>query len=118
MPTTAKPTPSWRDVLPIHPAAELFPLMSPDELAELAADIKKCGLTSKIVFWQSRKRGDRPQLLDGRNRLDAVEMMFGPPKVDRWVISADGLKPGEVLTLGEDVDPYAYVISANIRRRH
>ena len=32
MPTTAKPTPSWRDVLPIHPAADLFPLMSPDEL--------------------------------------------------------------------------------------
>ena len=23
---------SWRDVLPIHPAADLFPLMSPDEL--------------------------------------------------------------------------------------
>ena len=32
MPTTAKPTPSWRDVRPIHPAADLFPLMSPDEL--------------------------------------------------------------------------------------
>jgi hypothetical protein len=24
--------PSWRDVLPVHPAAELFPLMTPDEL--------------------------------------------------------------------------------------
>jgi hypothetical protein len=23
--------PSWRSVLPIHPAAELFPLMPPDE---------------------------------------------------------------------------------------
>ena len=31
---------SWRDVLPIHPAAELLPLMSSDELRELADDIK------------------------------------------------------------------------------
>ena len=31
---------SWRDVLPIHPAAELLPLMSADELHELAEDIK------------------------------------------------------------------------------
>jgi hypothetical protein len=33
----------WRDVLPIHPAAELFPLMAPDELRALGADIKKSG---------------------------------------------------------------------------
>ena len=34
-------TKSWRDVLPVHAAADLFPLMSEDELRELGDDIKK-----------------------------------------------------------------------------
>ena len=33
-------TKRWRDVLQIHPAAELFPLMTPDELRALGEDIK------------------------------------------------------------------------------
>ena len=37
-------TKSWRDI-PIHPAADLFPLMAPDELKALGEDIKKNGLT-------------------------------------------------------------------------
>ena len=40
---------SWRSTLPIHPAAELFPRMSPDELQALGEDIIKNGLTSPIV---------------------------------------------------------------------
>ena len=32
---------SWRDVLKVHPAAELFPLMSDAELKELGEDIKR-----------------------------------------------------------------------------
>ena len=39
---------SWRDAIPIHPAADLLPLMSPDELRELADDIKKNGLRVKV----------------------------------------------------------------------
>jgi hypothetical protein len=32
---SAKPSPkSWRDLLPIHPAADLFPLMSTAEAAK------------------------------------------------------------------------------------
>jgi hypothetical protein len=34
---------NWHEHLEIHPAAELFPLMSPAELKELADDIKKNG---------------------------------------------------------------------------
>ena len=49
MAITAKPTPSWRDFFPIHAAAEMFPLMSPDELRVLGEDIKKNGLTSQIA---------------------------------------------------------------------
>ena len=36
-----KPPKGWRDVIPIHPAATLFPRMSEAELVELAEDIKK-----------------------------------------------------------------------------
>jgi len=39
--STAIPRRSWRDVLSVHPAAELFPQMSADELRELGEDIKK-----------------------------------------------------------------------------
>src|SRR5262245_46840410 len=64
------PTRSWRDTLPIHPVAELFPLMSEAELRELGQDIKKNGLTSPIALW--RDNGGKISLLDGRNRLDAM----------------------------------------------
>ena len=40
---------SWRDWLPIHPAAELFPPMSRDELKALGEDIKKNGLRSRVA---------------------------------------------------------------------
>ena len=34
---------SWRDVYEVHPAAELFPMMSTEELKALGEDIKKNG---------------------------------------------------------------------------
>src|SRR5215831_18765282 len=43
---------SWRSTLPIHPAAELFPRMSPDELRALGKDVVKNGLKSPIVMWR------------------------------------------------------------------
>lgn len=43
---------SWRDVLPVHPAAELFPALSPEELRELGANIKQRGLVSAVVLWR------------------------------------------------------------------
>ena len=98
---------SWRDLLPIHPAAELFPLMSPDELRALADDIKQHGLRHPAIFIEDENRVFA--VLDGRNRLDALELL------------------GEEITLTNssifeerpsDIDPYAYVISANIHRRH
>jgi hypothetical protein len=41
---------SWRDVLPVHPAADLFPMMTREELIALGEDIKKNGLTSPITI--------------------------------------------------------------------
>jgi hypothetical protein len=34
----------WREFFPAHPAAETFPLMAPDQLAELAKDIAENGV--------------------------------------------------------------------------
>ena len=67
MPNSPQPK-SWRDVLPIHPAAELFPLMSEPELRELGEDIQANGLQAPIVLYKGK-------LLDGRNRLDAMELV-------------------------------------------
>jgi hypothetical protein len=110
---------SWRDVLSIHPAAELFPSMSEDELRALGEDIKKNGLTSKVVLWRDGRAG--PVLLDGRNRLDAIEMvidrpvMVGPPSI---ATPKEFLACNKVIVLDKSVDPFEYVISANIHRRH
>jgi hypothetical protein len=123
---------SWRDVLPIHPAAELFPPMTANELRELGADIKQNGLTSPIVLWSDGK--SPAVLLDGRNRLDAIEMATGSPAMLGAIEMATGspamlgapsimagkdfLACDRVITLDRSVDPYAFVISANFRRRH
>src|SRR5262249_61366782 len=67
---------SWRDVLPIHPAAELFPPMSPDELRALGEDIRKNGLTSPIVLWRANPKST-PRCLGGRERPPAAHDRTG-----------------------------------------
>jgi N6-adenosine-specific RNA methylase IME4 len=114
---------TWCDVLPIHPAADLFPLMATDELRELGEDIKKNGLTSPIaIVTRKDAKGWHYQLLDGRNRLDAMELVGITFKIARsngqcWLEIPD-LERQLYPALNVDADPYAYVISANIHRRH
>jgi hypothetical protein len=120
-------TKSWRDHLKIHPAADLFPLMSEAELRELGEDIKKNGLLSPIII-----DGDE-ELVDGRNRLDAIAMLgmeFEFIRAKRgWrkgkiigIESYDFDTPlsGAVWTMFDDFEtnPYDFVISANLHRRH
>jgi hypothetical protein len=68
---------TWRDVLPIHPAAGLFPLMrdtDPQALQELGDDIAKRALQVPVTIWSNSDDDElREKLLDGRNRLDAAE---------------------------------------------
>ncbi|TAI65692.1 hypothetical protein [Bradyrhizobium sp. Leo170] len=94
-------------MLPIHPAAELFPRMTQDELKVLGEDIKKNGLRNPIAIWTC-PHGNR-FLLDGRNRADAMEMV-GLDVID----GKDGYLTFEMV----EGDPYAYAVSANIHRRH
>jgi hypothetical protein len=122
-------TKSWRDVLPIHPAADLFPLMAPDELKALGEDIRKHGLRIPTIWWRDPATR-RLYLLDGRNRLDAMEAsgrnivlddtpghdvtdLRGVLLSDYWHVLPPRGPHGENYP-----DPYAYVISANIHRSH
>src|SRR5262245_14783983 len=110
-------TKSWRDVLPIHPAAELFPLLPADELRALGEDIIKHGMTSPVALWHWQKE-HQLVLLDGRNRLDALEAC-GRVLVDEHgkLIWSEWLRWDE-LRGQNGTDPYEYVASANIHRRH
>ena len=92
--------------------------MSEAELAALGKDIRKHGLTSSIAVWSDGK--SLVQLLDGRSRLDAIEIEIGPAIVGPPSVMAgkDFLAVNKVIVLDRSVDPYAFVISANIHRRH
>src|SRR5262245_6755158 len=116
---------SWRDVLPIHPAAELFPRMSPDELKALSADIAKNGQRVPIaIIERARSRPDGTfhvsdpplqEVLDGRSRLDAME------SAGINVIGKDGQLDDRIQRIEVDtdeIDPVAFVVSCNIHRRH
>ena len=60
--------------------------------------------------------GKTPLLIDGRNRLDAMESLGRKLIDDRGELRLDPFK--EQRGLANDADPYAYVLSANIHRRH
>ena len=106
----------WRSKFRVHPVADLFPMMSDKELAETGADIKANELREPIavrrIYPPDAKGGvstDRHvlEVLDGRNRLEAMERA--------------GIKP-PAKAFGEmdldDAEAVAYIISANIHRRH
>lgn len=80
----------------VHPAAELFPMMSDDELQRLANDIGENGLNNPVVLYGG-------QLLDGRNRAKACEIAGEPMTWVEWEGKGD---------------PVPWVVSQNEHRRH
>ena len=118
--------PTWREILPVHPAADLFPLLSPEELRELADRIAANGLLERVTI--SLNPDEKPTLLDGRNRLDALELLGckifhngKDGKIDwhHWV-KAKNIKDGMGSIIFEIHfgDPIAFIIDKNIHRRH
>jgi hypothetical protein len=109
-------TPSWREVLPVHPAAELFPRVSEEELNVLTQDIQRHGLKTKITLWND---GIIDYVLNGITRLDALERV-GIKFFATETHDGRCLPDFEYFSCLTDpaLDPYAYVISANIHRRH
>jgi len=81
--------------LEFHPLADIFPLMEGAEFDDLVADIKVKGLCEPIVLYENKT-------LDGRNRYLAC--------------IAAGIEP--TFKTYEGTDPVAFVISANLCRRH
>jgi hypothetical protein len=105
----------WRDVLQVHPAADMFPLLAAGELRELADDIEKHGLAERIVYMG---RPGAYVLLDGRNRLDALALL-GRSVVDDEIGLLRSVYCEYYCNHREDVpDVTAWIISKNIRRRH
>lgn len=82
----------------VHPAANLFPEMKPEEYETLKEDIRVNGLRSPIVFW-------RGQLIDGRHRIRACDELG----ID-WGNFAE--------EAGADQDPVKEALSLNLHRRH
>lgn len=82
---------------PVHPAAELFPLMEGDEFAALVEDIRANGQREPIWVDKSGR------ILDGRNRARACRELGRVPDQRTW----DGS--------GSPID---FVVSLNLARRH
>jgi len=82
--------------LSAHPAAEMFPMLAADKLAELADSIRESGLREEI--WLTRDG----LVLDGRNRLKACSLAGAQPRFRTY----DG------------DDPWQFVYDLNYHRRH
>jgi hypothetical protein len=86
--------------LEAHPLADMFPLMEGEELTALINDIKVNGQREPITLYEGK-------ILDGRNRYRAcIELGRKPETREHHAGCA---------YIG---DPLAYIISANIHRRH
>ena len=110
---------NWREHLAVHPAAELFPLMSEAELKELAADIEKDGLRIPTVMWPNSDR--KLLLIDGRNRLDALALLgrLGVDESECLILKDPRPNDHFQFECAHDVsDPYALALSLNVHRRH
>jgi len=78
-----------------HPVADLFPMLADDELADLAADIKRRGQLHPIVLDADGR------VLDGRNRLAACRLA--------------GVEPAFSQYDGDDASGYALASNGQVR---
>jgi hypothetical protein len=89
---------------PVHPLAQLFPPLSPDEFKKLKNDIAAHGQQEPITLSQ-----DGTFLLDGRHRLRACKELGVQPRIERFSHIAGPTRP----TTEAD-----FIWSKNLVRRH
>ena len=82
-----------------HPFAALFPELPPEELTQLARDIKERGQLEPIILYKG-------VILDGRNRYRACQIAGVKPRIEEFDAKATRRSPEE------------FVLSRNLRRRH
>lgn len=87
------------EILASHPAADVWPLMSPEELKSLSDDIKKNGQRLPIFV------DDENRIVDGRNRWQACQLAGVNPIIERFSESIYG-------------DVKDFIKSLNDHRRH
>jgi hypothetical protein len=88
--------------LKFHPCADIFPLMEGEEFDALVTDIKANGLLERIILFDG-------MILDGRNRYRALLAAgLDPATANKFTIDGADLVD----------DPAAFVVSANLHRRH
>jgi hypothetical protein len=109
--------------LPVHPLAELFPLIDGEDFSAFAEDIRLNGVVDKIVLLDGA-------ILDGRNRFNVLTHLVESGEV---LGSGWGHRAGEPLDAEHldadnpwfcrfnrdvDGDPLSWVLSKNLKRRH
>ena len=82
----------------VRPEADIFPMLSRDDLTELGMDIQARGQLHPILLHPDGR------IIDGRNRYKACTKMRIEPVFAPWT--------------GEPGTELAFVISQNLRRRH
>lgn len=85
---------------PLHPASNLFPLLSGTELRDLAEDIRAHGLIEPVWLYRDPEKG--VLLLDGRNRYKACQIAGVSVRTQTY----------------KGTDPIAFSVSTNLKRRH
>lgn len=98
--------------LEFHPYANIFPLIEGEAFAALVEDIAQNGMREPIVLFEGK-------ILDGRNRYRAA-LQAGVIAANGKAVSLDHHRPTirQFPISGIEGEPLAWVISANLHRRH
>lgn len=89
----------------VHPAANIFPMMSEQEYAGLLEDVRENGVKTFLCF--RGESTDDAELIDGRNRLKAI-----------LELGLDYLDYADIVHPNDMPDPVQHVLSLNLHRRH
>jgi hypothetical protein len=84
--------------IPVHPAADLFPMINGDPFVSLINDIKANGQEFPVLVWNGA-------IVDGRNRYAACKAAGSKPKTKSMEFTSE-------------CEAIRFIISTNIHRRH